>query len=83
MKESQDIGRATDNVEALQQQLADLNAELEAQVAELQSSADPLKEELETITVKPKKTNINAQLCALVWAPYWRDAQGTVTPAWE
>ena len=83
MKESQDIGRAEDNVEALQQKLADLNAEFEAQVAELQSSVDPLKEELETITIKPKKTNISVQLCALVWAPYWRDAQGTLTPAWE
>jgi len=83
MKESQDIGRAEDNVEALQQQLAELNAELEAQVAELQSSADPLKEELETITVKPKKTNINVQLCTLVWEPFWRDAQGKETSAWE
>ena len=83
MKESQDIGRATDNVEALQQQLADINAELEAQVAELQSKADPLTEALETITIKPKRTNINLQLCALVWAPYWRDAQGTQTSAWE
>ena len=83
MKESQDIGRAADNVEALQQQLTDLNAEIEAQVAELQSSADPLKEELETITIKPKKANINVKLCALVWTPYWHDAQGALTPAWE
>jgi len=49
----------------------------------LQSRADPLKEELETITIKPKKTDISVQLCALVWAPYWSDAQGTLTPAWE
>jgi phage host-nuclease inhibitor protein Gam len=83
MKESQDIGRAEDNVEALQQKLADLNAEFEAQAAELQSSVDPLKEELETITIKPKKANISVQLCALVWAPHWRDAQGALTPAWE
>ena len=83
MKESQDVGRATDDVEVLQKQLADLNSELEAQVAGLQSSADPLKEELETITIKPKKANISVQLCALVWAPYWRDAQGTLTSAWE
>jgi hypothetical protein len=83
MKESQDIGRAEDNVEAWQQKLADLNADFEAQAAELQSSADPLKEELETITIKPKKANINVQLCALVWSPYWRDAQGALTPAWE
>jgi hypothetical protein len=83
MKESQDIGRAEDNVEVLQQRLAEMNADLEAQVAELQSSADPLTEELETIAIKPKKTGISVQLCALVWAPYWRDAQGTATPAWE
>ena len=83
MKESQDIGRAEDTVEALQKLRAELNAEIEAQVAELQSSADPLKEELETITIKPKKANINVQLCARVWAPYWRDAQGALTPAWE
>jgi len=74
---------AEDNVEVLQQRLAELNADLEAQVAELQSSADPLTEELETIAIKPKKTGISVQLCALVWAPYWRDAQGTATPAWE
>ncbi len=83
MKESQDIARAEDTVKTLQQQEAELNAEFETQMAELQSTADPLKEELETIVVKPKKANISVQLCALVWAPFWRDAQGTLAPAWE
>ncbi|MBN1886916.1 MAG: hypothetical protein JW850_02965, partial [Thermoflexales bacterium] len=83
MKESRDIERAKETVEALEKQLAELNADFEAQVAELKSSADPLKEELETIAIKAKKAGINVQLCALAWTPYWRDAQGILTPAWE
>ncbi len=83
MKEGQDIARAEDTVKAYQQQLADLNAEVEAQAAEMASAVDPQTEVFETLTIKPKKTNINVQLCALVWAPYWQDEQGTITPAWQ
>lgn len=83
MKESQDIARAEETVKTYQQQLADLTAEVEAQAAEMASAVDPQTEVFETLTVKPKKTNINVQLCALVWAPYWKDEPGTITPAWE
>ena len=83
MKEGQDVGRAEDNVEVLQQQLNELNAEIEAQSQELMSAVDPQTEVFDTVTIKPKKTNIAVQLCALAWAPYWKDAQGTITPAWE
>jgi hypothetical protein len=82
MKESQDVGVAQENVAALQQQLAELNAEAEAAAGEVQSKVDPLTEALETVTIKPKKANISVQLVALVWTPYWCDAQGTATPAW-
>ena len=82
MKESQDVGVAQENVAALRQQLADLNTECEAAAAEVQSQVDPLTESLETVSIKPKKTNISVQLVALVWAPYWCDAQGAATPAW-
>jgi len=83
VKETQDIGRAQENVAALEQQLAELTAAAEAEVVEVQSMVDPLTENLETITIKPKKTNISVQLVALVWTPYWCDEQGTATPAWN
>lgn len=83
MKERQDVGRAQESVEALQQQLADLDAEFEAATAELRAAVDPVTEPLGTITIKPKKTHISVQLVSLVWAPYWRDAQGVATPAWK
>ena len=82
-KEGQDIARAEDTVEAIDQQLAELNAKIEAQVNDLASAVDPQTEVFDTLTVRPKKTNINTQICTLVWAPYWKDAQGTITPAWE
>jgi molybdopterin converting factor small subunit len=56
--ESQDVSRAEENVEALQQQLAGLQAEVEAKVQELQVEYDPAREKIETVTIRPKKTGI-------------------------
>jgi hypothetical protein len=81
MREQQDIGRAQDTIESLDQQLTALNAEFEAKVAELQTAGDPLAEPLETLAIKPKKADIAVQLVALAWTPHWRDAQGNLTPA--
>ncbi|MBL8055604.1 MAG: ATP-binding protein [Anaerolineales bacterium] len=78
MKEGQDIGRAQETVEALQQQLADLDAQFKAEAAETEARVDPLTEPLETLVIKPKKTGISVQLLALVWAPYAGEK-----PAWE
>ncbi len=82
IKERRDVGTAVENVAALQQQLADLDAQAAAESAVLQASVDPLSEVLETISVKPKKTNISVQLVALVWGPHWCDDRGSNTPAW-
>jgi len=83
MKESQDIARAGETVEAMQQQLADLEGQLQAETSALEVSTDPATEKLESITLKPKKTNISITLLTLAWAPYWRGAGGAKTPAWE
>jgi len=83
LKEQQDIGRATETSESLRQQLADLEAEFNAEMAELEGKGDALTERLESVTFRPKKTNISVQLCALAWAPHWQDAQGKAIPAWE
>ncbi len=81
LKERQDVGRAEETVEALQKQLADLEAEFNAEMAASEAKADPLTERLETVALRLKKTNISVRLVALVWTPEWHDAQGKVTPA--
>lgn len=83
MKESSDVGRAQETVEAVNQQIADVDAELKAETEAIQQAGDPQTEELQTVSLKPTKANIAVKLLSLVWAPYWRDAQGQVTSAWE
>jgi hypothetical protein len=82
IKESQDVGAAEENVAALQQQLADLEAQFKSESDALAAATDPLNEKLETISIKPTKANIAVKLVALVWTPHWRDAEGRLTQAW-
>jgi len=82
LKERQDIGRAEETMEGIQQQLRDLEAEFTSEMATLETKTDPLTERLESVAVKPKKTDIAVRLVTLAWAPQWQDLQGKTTPAW-
>ena len=82
MKEAEDVGRAQETVEAVAQQLAELDAEFKAETDAIEMTVDSQTEPLETITLKPTKTNISVRLLSLAWAPYWHDAQGGVNPSW-
>jgi len=66
-KESGDVGRAEDNVEALQAQIEELNTQFEAESAALAGAVDPSATPLQPVVIKPKKTNISVQLCGLGW----------------
>jgi uncharacterized membrane-anchored protein YhcB (DUF1043 family) len=80
--ESKDVARAGDTVASIQKQLADLQVEFDNETAALEAKIDPSTEALETIVVKPNKSDIMVQLVSLVWVPYWQDVQGNATPAW-
>jgi hypothetical protein len=82
LKEQKDVGRAQETVDAIRQQLGELDAQFKSEMAALEAMADPLTERLETVVMKPKKSNVSVQLVALVWAPYWQDVRGTNSPAW-
>ncbi len=77
------MGQAEENVSALQQQLADLEAQFKTETDVLATATDPLNERLETISLKPTKANIAVKLVALAWTPHWRDGKGVLTPAWQ
>ncbi|HVU64847.1 MAG TPA: hypothetical protein VHC70_12780, partial [Phycisphaerales bacterium] len=81
-KESGDVGRAEESVEAVQQQYNDLEAQFNQEAAAVDSACDPMTDTLDTITLKPKKTNIKIRLVALAWAPYAVDASGNAAEAW-
>jgi len=81
MKESKDLGAAEENVAALQQQQADLEAQFTSESDALAAATDPLNEKLETLSIKPTKANIAVKLVALAWTPHWRDGQGALVSA--
>jgi hypothetical protein len=83
VKDSQSVARAQENVEALRQQQADLDAQFQAELQALDTKIDPLTEELETLAIRPRQTSISVRLVGLVWMPYWQEADGTTSIAWE
>ena len=80
-RDSADIGRAEENVEAVKRQLEDLQAQIESEVSEIQSQMDSATASLETIAVKPKKANISVRMFTLAWAPYAKDESGELKAA--
>jgi hypothetical protein len=65
-KEAGDVRRAEESVEAVQQQIADMEAQLQAEIDALEQG---VREQLERITVRPKKTNVKVQSLLLAWQP--------------
>ena len=82
MKEGKDVDRAEENVEALKRQLTELEEALQQDIHALTTKWDVETIPLETIKVRPKKSNISTTLVSLTWVPFWREADGRTTPAW-
>ncbi len=83
MKESQDVARADENIQALQKQLTDLDAQFQSETSAVAARIDPATEPLEAVAVRAKKTDVNVTLLALAWAPYWQTEGAAAVPAWE
>jgi hypothetical protein len=80
--ESQDVARAEENIEVLQQRLADLQRQVEAEVAQLENALDPSTISLRGIEVPARKSDIAVGEVALVWAPWRKGADGFPAPAY-
>lgn len=83
MKESKDKAITEQNLKALQQQRAQLEAQFQSEIAMLETKINPLTEDLESISITPTRANISIKLVALVWTPHWLDMQGKTTPSWQ
>ncbi len=68
-KESADVARAGENVEALQHQLADLEAQFQTELENATSRAGPAGADVTPLTLKPRKTAISVRAVMLAWAP--------------
>ena len=82
MGQAGDVERAEETIEALEKQLADLDAQFHEEAAAVVAALDARSSEIETIDVHPKKTDIQIRLVALVWLPYQQKPDGTTAPAY-
>jgi hypothetical protein len=82
LQQQSDVGRAKETLKVLQDQLAELDAQFQAETEALETQIDPQTEPLDTVVIKPKKADIVVLLAALVWAPYRQSPEGTQEPAW-
>ncbi len=82
LKAGDDLQRAELKREERQEELENMRQELEQSVQELRSTIDPLHEQLEQLTLRPRKTDCTVNNVGLIWLPHWRSPDGTIKPAW-
>ncbi len=75
-RESRDVDRAEESVDALRQQLQELESKVQAEIDEISGRLDPTTAELSSVMLKPKKTNITVRSVVLAWMPHTRDTEG-------
>ncbi len=81
-KEKDDVERAEESIELLQQRLAALQLECDAEVAKLNTALDPSTIALRAVQVTPRKSDIAVGEIALVWTPWRKGADGFPAPAY-
>jgi len=82
MSQAGDVTRAQDTVEAIQQQLQEIEAQFQVEVSAVAANVDPATEVLQPVELRPTRANVNVRLVALVWLPFRRDAVGAMAPAY-
>lgn len=78
-EEERQLGVAREKVEELEEQARALEAEFAEEVRALEARIDPLGEVLETVEVRPRKTDVGVRLVGVGWAPVRADG----SPAWR
>jgi hypothetical protein len=81
-KEAADVARAEETADKVRKDIEALNASLEQEIADLETSFDAQQEELDEIVVRAKSTDINVVVTGLVWLPFSGSEDGRLRPAW-
>jgi len=83
MQQSGDVGRAEENIDAIQKQIEELDVQLKSDIEVLKARTEISAEAIEKIAIRPTKTNITVKLLTLAWVPHWQDEAGILLPAWQ
>jgi chromosome segregation ATPase len=86
-----DIEESEEEIARLQQQIEDMRQEMEEEAETITEKWDAALDEIETYPVKPRRSDVQVEVVALGWTPYWeigyRSARGSLShdrvPAWS
>jgi len=81
--ESQDVSRAEESLDVLQQRFEETKRQVDAEVAALQNTLDASNVTLRAVDVPARKADIAVGEVALVWAPWRKGADGFPAPAYD
>ena len=82
-RESGDVDRAGESLEAVKQQQAELQQQFDAETAALERTLDAAAAPLRTAQVSPRKSDIAVGEIALVWVPWRTGVDGFPAPAFS
>lgn len=68
-KEKEDVRRAHERADAAASKLADLELELEDALAKVRDTFDEVLEDLTTLSVSPRKSDLLVEECRVLWMP--------------
>jgi hypothetical protein len=71
-KAQADVQESVEAIEDFEQQLEDLKAQWEEQAAEISDRWAETLEEVEEVSVTPRRTDVTVEFCGLAWVPVWR-----------
>ena len=75
-KQSSDVQRALQSLQRHEARLNELEREVEQEIDQLHEKFDPLTEVLDTIELKPRRTDIDVKTLAIAWSPCAVSEQG-------
>jgi hypothetical protein len=81
-REKEDIARAKREVKSLREKLALLEEEFEQKAESIKTSSDPVDIELEEVSIRPRKSDIQVSRMALVWTPWEKTTDGSWKPCY-
>jgi len=78
-----DIAESEEEIKRLAADIEDMRQEMEEEAEAIADKWADALEEIETYAVKPRRSDVQVELVALAWAPYWeigyRSARGRLT----
>ncbi|HEX4822806.1 MAG TPA: hypothetical protein VFV19_00675 [Candidatus Polarisedimenticolaceae bacterium] len=81
LKERQDVGGATEGVDAIHAKVTEMESELQSEIDGVTAANDPDKVAIENTSVKPRKSDVTVDGIALLWVPWWLGEGGSARPA--